>query len=118
MAYNMYGFDTGLEVTHTIKRNDTLGDTDEIPLSVVTFGDVAMSFASYEMFHESASALRKVSPYKVNFVCGYTNGDDGYMPTIKGFGNQGYEHYACFYIEGTAEQCNDSLLAMLNEHKN
>ncbi len=118
MAYNMYGFDTGLEVTHTIKRNDTLGDTDEIPLSVVTFGDVALSFASYEMFHESASALRAVSPYKVNFVCGYTNGDDGYMPTIKGFGNEGYEHYACFYVEGTAEQCNDSLLAMLQEHKN
>ena len=118
MVYQMYGFDNGLEVTHTLKRNDTLGDTDEIPLSVVTFGDFALSFASYEMFHESASQVRAASPYKVNFVCGYTNGDDGYMPTTEAFKNKGYEEYACFYIDGTAEQCNEELLKWLKNHKN
>ncbi len=117
MVYAMYGFDTSLEITHMIKRNDKLGETDEIPLSVVTFGDLAFAFSSYEMFHESATQVRDGAPseFKMTFVFGYTNGDDGYMPTTKAFKNGGYEHYSCFYVDGTAEQCVASLIKMLKK---
>ncbi|MBR5295522.1 MAG: hypothetical protein IKU24_02910, partial [Clostridia bacterium] len=117
MVYNMYGFDSGLEVTHMIKRNDKLGKTDEIPLSAVTIGELAFTFAPFELFHETATEVRNGVPssYKMTFVCGYTNGDDGYMPTTKAFKNEGYEHYACFYIDGTAEQCAQKMIQLVKE---
>jgi len=110
-----YGFASRYEVSAVIKR-DSMGETSDLPLYCISFGDVAFASAPFEMFNTNGVALRAASPYKMTFNCSYTNGACGYMPSYEAFNHGGYEVHTCYFTQGTAEACVDECVRILNEH--
>ena len=88
-----------------------------IPLSVISFGDVAICANPFEYFDTNAKEIRDASPFKMTFTCGYSNGSFGYMPAEEVFPHGGYEVYVSRFEAGTAEKCAEETLRMLRENK-
>ena len=110
-----YGFASRYEVSAVIKRAG-MGETSELPLYCITFGDIAFVSAPFEMFNTNGKELRAASPYKMTINCSYTNGACGYMPSSVAFDHGGYEYDTCYFVKGTAEQFVNETLRILNEH--
>ena len=99
-----YGFSTKYEPGMVIKRNTQLGETEDVPLSCITFGDIAFAASPYEMFHENGKQAREASPFKMTFINSLAGGGYGYIPTKEAFPHGGYEVGICRYTEGCGEQ--------------
>jgi len=84
-----------------------------IPLSAIAFGDVGFAAAPYEMFDTNGMAVKQGSPYKMTFMCAYTNGVLSYMPDRAACERGGYEFHACNFEIGTAEKCEAELIRLL-----
>ncbi|MBR5295433.1 MAG: neutral/alkaline non-lysosomal ceramidase N-terminal domain-containing protein [Clostridia bacterium] len=115
-----YGFDKNY-YSHEASSTNTRARMEaitKIPLTVITFGDVAFASFPFEMFDTSCKELRDASPYKMTFGCAYANGHLGYMPPDEIFPNGGYEVVKSFFVPGTAENVVAENLRMLNECKN
>lgn len=110
------GFASRYEAAAIIRRSK-LEKTDDIPLSTLAFGDVAITFTPAEMFDINYMQIRDASPFKTTLTCGYTNGNVGYIPSAYGFSNGGYEVLQSSYIPGTAENCTIELIKQLRECK-
>jgi len=113
-----YGFSTKYEPGMVIKRNAEMGDTEDVPLSCITFGDLAFAAFPYEMFHENGKQVRDASPYKMTFINSIAGGSYGYIPTKEAFPHGGYEVGVCRYTEGCGEQFAAFMLDLLNQCKN
>jgi hypothetical protein len=94
-----------------------LPESQEIPLSVLAFGDVAFAAAPYEMCDGSGMELRAAVPFNTTFVCGYSGGHFGYMATDDMFPHGEYEVYSCRFVEGTAEVCVAKMVQLLTDLK-
>ncbi len=93
--------------------------TEKLPHTAIAIGDeFAIATAGYEMFHQSGSQVRNASPFAFTFSLGYTDQNLGYIPTDLGFRNGGYEVYSCIFRRGTAENCVNEMIRLLNEVKN
>jgi hypothetical protein len=112
-----YGFDSVHEANSTNTRA-TMEKITPIPLTVITFGDIAFASNPFELFDISGKEIRDASPYKMTFNCSYSNGHLGYMPPDEIFPHGGYEVVKAFFVKGTAEQCVTESIRMLNECKN
>ncbi len=112
-----YGFDSIHDVNSTNTRA-TMEPVTPIPLSVITFGDIAFAANPFELFDISGKELREGSPYKMTFNCSYSNGHLGYMPPDEIFPHGSYEVVKAFFVPGTAEQAVTESIRMLNECKN
>ena len=112
-----YGFSTKYEPGMVIKRNTELGDTEDVPLSCITFGDVAFAAFPYEMFHENGKQCRDASPFKMTFINSLAGGGYGYIPTKEAFPHGGYEVGVCRYTEGCGEAFVADMLTLLNQCK-
>ena len=112
-----YGFSTKYEPGMVIKRNTQLGDTEDVPLSCITFGDIAFAAFPYEMFHENGKQCRDASPFKMTFVNSLAGGGYGYIPTKEAFPHGGYEVGVCRYTEGCGEQFVAFMTDLLNKCK-
>ena len=88
----------------------------------IAIGDVAIVTAPYEMFSGTGEAIKAASPFETTFVLGYTNGNEGYMPTTEarnyvqpdGSIVACYETNNCKYPDGTAEVLRDMFISALN----
>ena len=111
-----YGFESWRAANSTISRSE-MGDTEQMPLTVITFGDVAFATAPIEMFDTNGKEVRDASPYKTTYICSQTNGGFGYVPSALAFPHGGYEVSVSSYVPGTGEQISGELIKMLGECK-
>lgn len=108
------------------------GPTRDITISVITFGDVAITAHPYEMFDTNGMELRSGSvdnenydaddqlenPYAMTIVSSLANGSHGYIPSRLGYTNGGYSTDITKFAPGTGEQLVGDYLRLLNElHK-
>ena len=88
-----------------------------IPVSTISFGDLAFVSAPYEMFDTNGMEIKEGSPFAMTFVCGYTNGYYGYMPSAFAVPHGQYEVYVSYFEGGTAEALVSEMLEMLKKMK-
>ncbi|MBQ3075792.1 MAG: hypothetical protein IJC26_06950 [Clostridia bacterium] len=111
------GFDSKYEASGILKRNKELGDTEDVPLNCITFGDLAFAAFPFEQFDTSGKVVRDTSPFKMTFINGLSGGTYGYMPTKESFPHGGYEVVVCPYTPGCAEQFVEGMQKLLNDCK-
>ena len=101
-----------------IVRHADLPDTKEIGVNALALGDLAMIFASYEMYSDNARYVRENSPYGMTFVTSCANGNNGYLPSDIGYEIGCYEAYASNVGRGAGEQLTEKFLELLRQLKN
>ena len=111
-----YGFESWRHANSTVGRSNK-GETEDLPLTCITFGDIAFCAFPYEMFDQNGKEVREGSPFKTTFICSLAGGSFGYIPTTEAFPHGTYEVNACQYVMGTGEQLAQSMVTMLNECK-
>ena len=111
-----FGINSYYEAIHISERNK-LPATQEIPLTAISFGDVAFAGAPYEMVDQSGLQIREGALFDTTFSCGYTGGAMGYMACSEMYPHGEYETYCCRFVQGTAEECVAELVSMLNGQK-
>ena len=111
-----YGFESWRAANSTLNRYSK-GETEEMPLTAISFGEIAFATAPIEMFDTNGKEVRDGSPFKTTFICSLTNGAMGYVPSAYAFPHGTYEVLACAYVPGTGEQISGELVKMLNECK-
>ena len=92
-----------------------LGDSFDIEIEAMSWGEFGWAMGPYEMFDTSAKFVRENSPFTSTFVTGYTNGGNGYFPTIECFEYGAYESDTAKIASGTAEAVADPFVEMLEE---
>ena len=88
-------------------------ETMDVELHVLSFGDVSMVFAPFELFSDLGVQIKEGSPFDTTFVCCYANKLFSYLPTQLGFDHGGYGPNQCRFEPGTGElivgRCTDML---------
>ncbi len=102
------------KLTFTATKKDGKG-TEDLPISVLSIGDVAFAAAPCELHDSLGVDIRERSPFGFTFFCGYTNGRYSYIPASFAFPNGGYEVESCRYVQGTGEALADELVNQLNQ---
>lgn len=108
-----YAFNSRYEASNIVSRSKSAGKEELLPLQTIVCGEFAFAGASFEMFDVNGMEIKAESPYRMTFVCGCTNGSNGYIPSYECFSNGGYETHCSRYLQGTGEGCRDLLLDML-----
>jgi len=99
-----------------ILGNSRKGAVTELALAAWSFGEVGGVVNAYEMFDVTGMYIKEHSPFVRTFIVGYSYpGGGGYIPTIEGFKNGGYEADNCMFAPGSAEEIADNLLNMLED---
>ena len=99
-----------------ILSNAKKGAVTELALAAWSFGEVGGVVNAYEMFDVTGMYIKENSPFTRTFIVGYSYpGGGGYIPTLEGFQNGGYEADNCMFAPGTAEEIADTLLGMLED---
>ncbi len=114
-----YGFKTQYEAIAINARAAIAAGTatNLIPVTAISFGDVAITANPFEMFDTSCRELREASPFKMTFTCSYSNAHQSYMPPDEIFPHGEYEVYVSRFEAGTAEMTVNEIVSMLNAHK-
>lgn len=102
---------------YAILRRLKMGETEPMEIAAMSIGDLAMTFAPLEMFHQNGEQLRAASPYKMTFNCGYALNYRGYMPSHECWPHHGYEVFMCHFLPGTGETVVLEHLAQLQDMK-
>ncbi len=111
-----YGFETWRAANSTVIRAEK-DETEQMPLTAISFGEIAFAAAPIEMFDTNGKEVRDGSPFKTTYMCSLANGSMGYVPSIAAVPHGTYEVLACAYVPGTGEQISGELVKMLNECK-
>ena len=88
--------------------------TADVELNGISFGEVGMVFAPFELFSELGEQIKANSPFDTTFVCCYSNALFSYMPTKLGFEHGGYGPGACRFEPGTGEILVEEFTKILN----
>lgn len=105
------------------------GTTRDMPISAISFGDIAITCHPYEMFDTNGMELRSgtvgnenyavedqlENPYAMTLIASVGNGANGYIPSKMGYTNGGYSTDITRFAPGTGEQVVGDMLAILNE---
>ena len=119
------GFQSCYEARSFVSRLK-LEDTAEIPLDVLSLGNMAFAIARYEISGGSSKAIKDAfkngSDYTMAFMVGYCNDNLGYIPNEMNYeynnGRSSYEAYDCHYAKGTCELLTDTYIQMIKDLKN
>ena len=111
------GFTSSRQVQGIITRSG-LGETLDVPFYAITFGDIGFVSAPYEMFDTNGVQVREGSPFKMTFVCSYSNGGFGYVPSAIAFPHGGYEVFISRFCETTGDDFAAEMVRLLTECKN
>ena len=111
-----YGFVSPYEA-RAICIHSKQGETRDVQLAALTFGDVAMTFGAFEMFGDTGADIRSNSPYAFTFVVSQSMATNDYIPAPIGFQLRCYEAYSSHFAPGTAECITDEYVRVLNEMK-
>jgi hypothetical protein len=87
-----------------MERMGATADKETVPLTTLSIGDVAFATVPCEWHDTCGRFVREGSPFKMTFVCGYTNGGVGYIPARFCWENGGYEVKKCHFLPGTGEK--------------
>ncbi len=98
-------------------REKKKADFMKLYLTVLSIGDVAFATVPCEWHCDNGRAVRTGSPFKMTFVCGYSNGAASYIPANFCWENGGYEVKKCQFHRGIGEILVDELVAGLTEVK-
>ena len=117
-----YGFVSKTDVRWTYynsayRQHNGKNGVLELPITAISIGDIGFVSAPYEMFDTNGMQVKEGSPFKMTFVCAYTNGDYGYIPSSLASSHGGYEVSACCFVNGTGEELADKMINMLKELK-
>ena len=112
-----YGFESKYDAEYTVFRNKSLGATQDLPLTAVSFGDLAFVTVPFEMFDTNGVEIKEGSPFEMTFVLTNTGNSMAYVPSALAVPNGGYEVYTTHYAFGTAEKVVGELLSMLKTQK-
>lgn len=86
-----------------------------LEVGVLRIGDMALVLTNGEIFSEIGAAVKKASPFKVTFFCGYGSGlGGGYMPTRAEYAYGSYEVDGTPYGPGAAEKMVEECISLLN----
>ena len=111
-----YGFVSPYEA-RAICIHSTQGETRDVQLAALSFGDLAMTFGAFEMFGDTGVDIRAKSPYPFTFVVSQSMATNDYIPAPIGFKLRCYEAYSSHYAPGTAERITDEYVRVLGEMK-
>ena len=101
-------------------------DTMNIPIDVLTLGNMSFVIASWEMSgHDSArvikDTIKESGLYDMAFIVAYCNNNLGYIPALSNYqyndGRGSYEAYDCNYAPGTCEQLAQAYIDLLKGMK-
>ena len=92
-----------------------MGKNRSFDIWAISFGDVGLAVAPYEMFNDSGVFIKENSPFKFTMVAECANGANGYFPTLWACSHGGYEPDTTRYVHGSAEILADQYVAMLQE---
>ena len=115
--YKNYGFYSKYHIYAIINRYNS-GKTLDIPISAISFGDISFASTPYEMFDTNGMQVKDGSPFKMTFMCAYTNGSYGYVPSTDVYDNGGYEVYTTRFVKGTGDDVAVKLVEMLKSQFN
>ncbi len=99
-----------------MERMKTKTDRESLSLNALSIGDIAFASTPLEWHDTFGKFVREASPFKMTFVCGYSNGSHGYVPAAFCWENGGYEVKKCHFVRGTGEDIARQLIEMLREH--
>lgn len=111
-----YGFVSPYEA-RAICIHSKQGETRDVQLAALSFGDVAMTFGAFEMFGDTGVDIREKSPYPMTFVVSQSLATNDYIPAPIGFKLRCYEAYSSHFAPGTAERITDEYIRVLKEMK-
>ena len=111
-----YGFAGYRQVQGIITRSK-LGETLDVPFYAISFGEIGFVSSPYEMFDTNGMQVRDGSPFEMTFVCSYTNGGFGYVPSSYAFPHGGYEVFVSRFCETTGDDFAEEMIRLLNECK-
>ena len=97
-----FGLQSRYEVS-AIRERAKMGVSETLPVWALSFGDVGMAFAPYEMFDTNGQQIRSASPFEVTMIGGYTNGTHSYIPSAYAAPHNGYEVYTSRYVFSTGD---------------
>ncbi len=112
-----YGFANKYEPASVVSRNTSYGETMDVPLSAIAFGEIAFTAFPYEMFDTNGKECRDASPYDMTFVLSLAGGGYGYIPSAFAYPHGGYEVSICRFTEGCGEAFVSTMLNLLNQCK-
>lgn len=94
------------------------GATTPVELTTVSFSpEFAIGTCVGEPFDTLGEYVEARSPYPTTMCFGYTNGEDGYMPSAIGWEYTSYESDCSKLCPGSGEEVMDHMISMLNEIK-
>lgn len=99
-----------------MERNSAKVEEENLSLTTLSFGDVAFATAPAEWHDTCGRSVREGSPFKMTFVCAYSNGMVSYIPAAFCWENGGYEVKMCHFERGTGEKIAVALTTSLIEH--
>lgn len=111
-----YGFVSPYEA-RAICIHSKQGETRDVQLAALSFGDIALTFGAFEMFGDTGVDIREKSPYPFTFVVSQSMATNDYIPAPIGFKLRCYEAYSSHYAPGTAEKITEEYVRVLNEMK-
>ena len=89
----------------------------EIPVSVVTLGEIAWLHTPFELFASLGLRIRRGSPFRHTRVIGYTDGYLGYLPDADGHRDRVYESYVTLFGPDAGDVLVDKCLRLLRSHQ-
>ena len=110
-----YGYNSPYHASAVIGRSRRTEKSSTIDISALAIGDVGFAVAPYEMFDTNGMQIKEQSPYAMTFVCAYSCGRYGYIPSSLAWDAGGYEVDTCKYVKGTGEMLVDEFTGMLKE---
>jgi hypothetical protein len=107
----------GVEYNDARRTSSThwMNDYVRVELSAISIGDVGFAVAPYEMFSGTGLEIKAASEFDLTFICAYTNGAFGYIPTAEAVPNGGYGVYNSLFYPGTGEQLGGVLVELLSD---
>lgn len=106
------GFHSRYEAGAIITKHN-LGESLDMELFALSFGDISFVAVPYEMFDTNGMQVKDASKFKSTFVCTSANGRYGYIASELGFKNGGYEVYSCKFVNGTGEELANEYIKLL-----
>ena len=88
-----------------------------IPLTVMTFGEIAFVGFGGEPFTEYATRARAIAPDKYVIAAACANGFQGYLPTKQAFADGGYEAVGSYFTPALEDEIMNTVSEMLDEIK-
>ena len=109
-----YGFQSKYEASYMVARAG-YSKTQKVPVSAISFGELGFAANACEMFDTNGMEVKAGSPFKMTFMCAYTDGGYGYIPSAFAFPRGGYEVDTTRYVMGTGEALAQELVRLLTE---